>query len=78
MTMKLNLKLLGMGWKSRALLKRATLYISINKLVVDGCCISKGEELYSYLCEDSFGRKVIVTYLDGRKMREEWEEGKLN
>ena len=60
-------KFLGIGWKSKIILKRATAYISINKLIVDGCCLEKGQILYSYLAEDEEGRKIIVTYLDGKK-----------
>ena len=60
-------KFLGIGWKSKIILKRATAYVSINKLVVDGCCLEKGEILYSYLAEDEKGRKIIITYLDGKK-----------
>jgi hypothetical protein len=61
----MKLKFLGVGWKSRVLLKRATFYISISKLVANGCCLEKGEELSSYLAEDENGRKMIVIYLDG-------------
>jgi len=60
-------KFLGIGWKSKIILKRATAYISINKLIVDGCCLEKGQILYSYLAEDEKGRKIIVTYLDGKR-----------
>jgi len=49
------------------LFKRATAYISINKLVVDGCDLEKGKELHSYLAEDENERKIIVTYVDGKK-----------
>jgi len=59
-------KFVGVGWKSKIILKRATAYVSINKLVVDGCCLKKGEVLYSYLAEDEKGRKIIITYLDGK------------
>jgi hypothetical protein len=64
---KMKLKFLGVGWKSRVLLKRATFYISISKLVAQGCCLQKGEELSSYLAEDHAGRKMIVIYLDGEQ-----------
>ena len=57
----------GIGWKSKIIFKRFTAYISINKLIVEGCNLEKGEELYSYLAEDEKGRKIIVTYLDGGK-----------
>ena len=60
---------LGIGWKSKIILKRATAYVSINKLVVDGCCLEKGQILYSYLAEDEKGRKIIITYLDGKKKK---------
>jgi len=60
-------RFLGVGWKSKIILKRATAYVSINKLVVDGCCLEKGQILYSYLAEDEKGRKIIITYLDGKK-----------
>lgn len=65
--MKLKLKLLGIGWKSKALLKRATIYLSINKLVAVGCSLEKGQVVYSYLAEDERGRKIIVTYLDEKR-----------
>ncbi len=58
---------LGLGWKSKIILKRATAYVSINKLVVDGCDLEKGKEIYSYLAEDDKKRKVVLTYLDGNK-----------
>jgi len=60
-------RFLGMGWKSKIIFKRATAYISINKLIVEGCDLEKGGELYSYLAEDERGRKIIITYLDGKK-----------
>lgn len=60
-------KFLGLGWKSKIVLKRATAYISINKLIVEGCGLEKGKILYSYLADDEKGRKIIITYLDGKK-----------
>lgn len=60
-------KFLGIGWKSKIILKRKTSYISINKLVVEGCNLEKGKEIYSYLAEDEKKRKIIITYLDGKK-----------
>lgn len=59
-------RFLGIGWKSKIIFKRKTAYISINKLVVEGCNLEKGKELYSYLAEEK-GRKIIIIYLDGRK-----------
>ena len=68
-SMKFKIKrFLGIGWKSKVSLKRATFSISINKLVAEGCGLEKGQELYSYLAEDEKDRKIIVTYLDGKKM----------
>jgi len=63
----LDLKLSGIGWKSKIILKRATAYISINKLIVTGCSLEKGQELHSYLAEDDLGRKIMIVYLDGKK-----------
>lgn len=59
----------GIGWKSKISLKRATFSISINKLVAEGCCLEKGQVLYSYLAEDETGRQIIITYLDGKKRK---------
>lgn len=56
-----------MGWKTKISLKRATYSISINKLVAEGNCLEKGKELHSYLGEDKNERKLIITYLDGKK-----------
>jgi hypothetical protein len=66
-TYKNKLKFLGIGWKSKVLLKRATYYISISKLVAQGCTLKKGEMLYSYLTEDKNARKIMVVYLDGNE-----------
>lgn len=63
----IKLKFLGIGWDSKVSLKRATYYISINKLVAQGCSLEKGEKLHSYLAEDEKARKMIVIYLDGKK-----------
>lgn len=60
-------RFLGIGWKSKIIFKRATAYISINKLIVNGCDLQKGKELYSYLAEDEKGKKIIIVYLDGKK-----------
>lgn len=65
----MKLKFLGLGWKSKVTLKRATAYISINKLVAVGCSLEKGQILYSYLAEDEKGRKVIIVYLDEKKIK---------
>ena len=60
-------KFKGIGWKSKIIFKRATAYISINKLVVDGCCLEKGQTLHSYLAEDEDGKHIIITYLNGKR-----------
>ncbi|MBS3082178.1 hypothetical protein J4416_04595 [Candidatus Pacearchaeota archaeon] len=62
-------KHLGIGWKSKVMLKRATYSISINKLVADGNCLEKGNELYCYLTEDEKNRKCVIIYLDGEKKK---------
>ncbi len=63
----MKVKFLGMGWKTKISLKRATYSISINKLIAEGNCLEKGEELHSYIAEDEKERKIIITYLDGKK-----------
>lgn len=63
----MKFKLIGFGWKSKISLKRVTYYISINKLVAEGCCLEKGKNVYSYLAEDETGRKIIAIYIDGKK-----------
>jgi hypothetical protein len=63
----MKIKFSGIGWKTKVSLRRATYSISINKLVADGNCIEKGDELHSYLAEDEKGRKVVLVYLDGKK-----------
>lgn len=57
----------GLGWKSKLTQKRATLSISINKVVVLGAGVKKGQQLYSYLAQDKDGRIIIITYLDGKE-----------
>jgi len=62
-------RFLGLGWKSKIMLKRATYSISINKLVAEGNCLEKGQELYCYLAEDEEKRPIVVIYLDGKKRK---------
>ena len=62
-------RFLGIGWKSKIMLKRATYSISISKLVAEGCCLEKGQELHCYLAEDKDKRQIIVVYLDGKKRK---------
>ncbi len=57
----------NIGWKSKITQKRATLSISINKLVATGCCLEKGQTLYCYLAEDECKRPIMVAYLDGKE-----------
>jgi hypothetical protein len=73
----MKIKLLGVGWKSKIILKRATAYISINKLIVNGCSLEKGQELCSYLAEDESERKLILTYLDGKTSKTNLNQSKL-
>lgn len=57
----------SIGWKSKIAQKRATLSVSINKLVAIGCGLQKGQLLYSYVGKDEGKRPVMVCYLDGRE-----------
>jgi len=67
--LKMRVKFNGIGWKSKIALKRATYSISINKLVAEGCCLEKGQIIYSYLAEDDNKRKIIMAFLDGKKRK---------
>ena len=62
-------RFLGIGWKSRIMLKRTTYSISINKLVAEGNCLEKGQDLYCYLAEDESKRPIIIVYLDRKKRK---------
>ncbi len=62
-------RFLGIGWKSKVMLRRKTYSISINKLVAEGNCLEKGQELYSYLAEDESKRPIVIIYLDSKKRR---------
>ncbi len=53
------------GWSSKVTIRRFTFNISINKLIALGCCLKKGQILYSYLAENK-KRPVMITYLDGK------------
>jgi len=64
---KMQIYFQNIGWKSKISQKRVTLSISINKLVVVGCDLEKGKDLYSYIAEDKQGRPIMITYLDGKK-----------
>lgn len=57
----------SIGWKSKVTQKRATLSISINKLVAVGCGLKKGQTLYCYLAEDKDKRSIMIAYLDGKR-----------
>lgn len=57
----------NIGWKSKITQKRATLSISINKLVATGCCLEKGQTIYCYLAKDGHKRPVMIVYLDGKE-----------
>ena len=58
-------KFLNIGWKSKISQKRVTFSISINKMVVIGCNLTKGQILHCYLGEER-KRPIMVVYLDGK------------
>ncbi|MBI2671379.1 hypothetical protein HYX16_00425 [Candidatus Woesearchaeota archaeon] len=70
--MKINFD--NIGWKSKVTQKRATLSISINKIVATGSCLAKGQTLYSYLAKDEKNRPIILIYLDGKKRIDKFSE----
>ena len=62
----MKIRLQNIGWKSKISQKRVTFSISINKLVVRGCELEKGQTLHCYLAEDRNKRPIMVVYLDGK------------
>jgi len=60
-------KFQNMGWKSKVSQKRATLSISISKVVTIGCGLEKGQSLFCYLAKDKEERPLMLVYLDGKK-----------
>ena len=62
-------KFQNIGWKSKVSQKRATLSISINKLIVNGCCLKKGQIVYSYIAMDSNKRPIMIAYLDNKERK---------
>lgn len=63
----MKIKFQNIGWKSKVTQKRFTLSISINKLVVNGLRLEKGQILHCYLTENNNKRPIMVVYLDGRE-----------
>jgi len=61
----MKIKFQNIGWKSKVTQKRATLSISINKIVAIGCGLEKGQSLFCYLAKDKDERPLVVVYLDG-------------
>jgi hypothetical protein len=63
----MRIKFQNIGWKSKVAQKRATLSISISKVVAIGCGLEKGQSLFCYLAKDIEDRPVMLVYLDGKK-----------
>lgn len=61
-------RFLNIGWKAKVAQKRSTFSISINKAVVVGAGLFKGQELYCYLAEEK-GRPIAIVYLDGKNQK---------
>jgi hypothetical protein len=56
----------AIGWRSMLQIRAGTSRILILKSVVRGLCLERGMPVYSYVAEDSDGRPVMVSYLDGK------------
>lgn len=63
----MKIKFQNIGWKSKIAQKRATLSISINKIVAIGCGLEKGQSLFCYLAKDIGDRPLMLVYLDGKE-----------
>lgn len=61
-----EVKFQPIGWKSLLQIRAGTSRILILKSVVRGLCLERGQPIYSYVGEDSKGRPVMVSYLDGK------------
>lgn len=61
----MKIKSMNIGWKSKISQKRSTFSISINKMVVIGCNLTKSQILHCYLAEDR-KRPIMIVYLDGK------------
>jgi len=57
----------SIGWRCLLQKRGGTSRILILKSVVLGLCLERGMPIYSYIGEDSSGRPVMVTYLDGKE-----------
>ena len=63
----MKIKFESIGWKSKVTQKRATLSISINKIVAIGCGLEKSQSLFCYLAKDNKDRPLMLVYLDGKE-----------
>lgn len=54
-----------LGYKTRVQRRGYSYFLSISKLVALGNNIDKGKELFAYVGQDTFGRNMLVIYLDG-------------
>ena len=64
--LRLRIEPTFIGWKSKVQKKKCTYFISIDKHVVLGTCLSTGTSLFCYLCSDDEKRPVGLVYLDGK------------
>lgn len=55
----------AVGWRSLLQNRAGTSRLLILKSVVRGLCLERGMPIYSYIGENSEGRPVMVSYLDG-------------
>ena len=56
----------SIGWKCLLQRRGGTSRILVLKSVVRGLCLERGMPIYSYVGEDSGGRPIMVSYLDGK------------
>ncbi len=63
------------GWKTYLQQRRGTSKITLNKIIVLGCGLEKGQPLYCYLARDKEERQIIMAYLDGKPRTQEKIEG---
>jgi hypothetical protein len=52
------------GWRSHLQLRKGTYYIALDKKIVRGLALNRGDLMLAYLGEDEKERPLIVVFLD--------------
>jgi hypothetical protein len=58
------------GWRSRLQQRKGTYYIALDKKIIRGLALNRGDSLLAYLGEDERERPLIVVFLDKKDVNE--------